>query len=328
MMRPHPLIITLVFSTAVGVTGTARAQDAATANALFERGVADMEAGKFETACPAIQESQRIDPRPGTLFTLAECEAKWGKVASAVAHYDEYTGVVSRLQTQQQARHADRVRASKAAVARLKPTVPTLELVLPPDAPPGTTVKRDGVSMQGASLGLALPVDPGEHVIVSATPGGPEQEARVSVALGEAKRVVVEVRQADVATSPAPDLTAPAGQAPPRAGAQVGEPQGSSRSTWGYVAGGVGIAGVLVGTVAGILVFSKKSTVEDECVGLDCSPKGVEAASSGKTLAMVSNVGFGVGVAGLAVGAILLLTGSSSEAAKVGAVHVRPWLDG
>jgi hypothetical protein len=93
------------------------------------------------------------------------------------------------------------------------------------------------------------------------------------------------------------------------------------------VAGGVGIAGVLVGTVAGILVFSKKSTVEDECVGLDCSPKGVEAASSGKTLAMVSNVGFGVGVAGLAVGAILLLTGSSSEAAKVGAVHVRPWLD-
>jgi hypothetical protein len=83
----------------------AAAEDTATAGALFEKGVADMEAKRFASACPAIEESQRIDPRPGTLFTLAECLAGWGKVASAVARYQDYVDLVPLLAPQQQARH-------------------------------------------------------------------------------------------------------------------------------------------------------------------------------------------------------------------------------
>ena len=54
------------------------------AKALFDRGVEQLEAGHFNRACPAIEKSYQLDPRPGTLFTLAECEAKRGRLATAV----------------------------------------------------------------------------------------------------------------------------------------------------------------------------------------------------------------------------------------------------
>jgi len=43
-----------------------------------------MEAGNYAAGCPALAESQRLDPRAGTLFTLSQCEVQWGRVATAV----------------------------------------------------------------------------------------------------------------------------------------------------------------------------------------------------------------------------------------------------
>jgi hypothetical protein len=289
-------------------SGRAHAQDAATAGALFDKGVADMQAGRFDSACPALEESQQLDPHPGTLFTLAECQAKWGKVASAVQHYQDYADLVSRLPAGQQARHRERVGIAKAQVSKLKPSVPTLTLVLPAAAPPETSVTRNGVALQGAALGLALPVDPGQYVIVTHLPSGAEHSTTVSIALGDTKRVELDVSQPAAPASPTPESTAlaPASSAPPA------ESQRKS-NTPAYVIGGIGVAGVAVGAVTGILVFGKKSTVKDDCAGTTCSAAGVSAANSGKTLAIVSDIGFGVGIVGLATSAVLLLTRPKAE---------------
>jgi len=294
---------------------SAWAQDSATAGALFDKGVADMQAGQFATACPALEESQRLEPRAGTLFTLAECQAHSGKVASAVAHYQEYVGLVSRLPADQQSRHRDRVKSANAQIAKLKPTVPTLTLLLPANAPAGTSVTRNGVLLQGAALGLALPSDPGEYVVVTRTPGGAERLVTIAVAPGEAKRVALEVSTetpaaAAAAIAPAAGAT-PSGNGPNDAPATPTESHHSK--TPAYIVGAVGVAGIVVGSVTGILVFGKKSTVRDECSDHVCSEDGLSAANSAQSLAMVSNVGFGVGIAGLATATILLLTAPSAE---------------
>jgi len=294
----------------------AAAEDTATAGALFEKGVADMEAKHFASACPAIEESQRIDPRPGTLFTLAECVAQWGKVASAVARYQEYVDLVPLLAPQQQARHRDRVAAARAALTKLKPTVPTLTLVLPPSAPAGTTVTRNGETLGSAALGLPLPVDPGAYEIVTRVPGVPERRTTVTLELGDAKRLELELgaplAQPNVAPAPPPPVNAGVEKKAP-AEPTPAPSSGSGRRTAAYVAGGVGIAGVVVGSVTGILVLGKKQTVNDNCTGHDCNDAGYSAATSGQSLGLVSTISFGVGVAGLAVGAVLLLTGSEPE---------------
>lgn len=280
----------------------ALAQDTAAAGALFDKGVSEMGLGHYDVACPAFDESQRIEPRPGTLFASAECQAKWGKVAGAVARYEDYIGLVSRLPADQQSRHRDRVTIASDQVAKLKPTVPTLIVVLSAHAPAGTVVRRNGVELKGAALGLPLPVDPGEHVLSAQAPGGEEKSMTITVVLKQQQRV---------------ELEPPA--APPKAAFDTARPialapaPANSRRTWGYAVGGIGLVGVAVGATTGALVLGKKSTAEEHCTAGACRDQaGVDAGKSARTLATVSTVGFGVGIAGLAAGAILLLTAPAS----------------
>jgi len=309
-------------------SAAAWAQDSATAGALFEKGVADMQAGHFESACPAIEESQRLDPRPGTLFTLAECQAQRGKVATASARYQEYVDLVSQLTPDQQRRHKARADIARAQLAKLKPTVPTLTLVLPKDAPSGTVITRNGETLSGAALGLPLPVDPGEYVIVTRAPGIPEHESKVSVQLGEVKTVQLEIAAPAPATGAAPESAPEKIElAAPPAAVEAGHRTG--RKTAGYVVGGIGVAGIVVGSVTGVLVLGKKSKVSDGCDAGACNQSGLDAANSAKSLATVSDIGFGVGIAGLAAGAVLLLTAGSDKSGDHARAHSwRPLVTG
>jgi hypothetical protein len=283
----------------------ARADDGGTAQALFDQAVADLEQGNAKAACPAFAESQRLDPRPGTLFALADCEVALGKIASALGHYHEYVGWVSRLPESSQQRHAERVALAREQVEALRPKVPTLVLALSPSAPSGAVVERDGVPFQGASLGVALPIDPGEHVIVTRAPGGAEERVTITLEAGESKRLELPQKPfaPPAAAPPAMQPTAP----PP---VEKPKDDGSVQRTLGYVTGGVGVAGLIVGSVAGLLVLDRKATVDEECKPdrNSCTREGAEAAESGQSLATVSTIAFAVGLAGVATGVTLILT--------------------
>lgn len=300
------------------LSSSAWAQNSATAAALFERGVSDLEAGRYQTACPAIEESQRLDPRPGTLFTLAECHARSGKAASAVAEYQEYLDLVARLGPEQRRRHEQRLEIARGQLEKLKPGVPMLTLLLPESAPSDTFVTRNGVVLKSAALGVPLPVDPGDYLIVTHVPGAPEREAHVTLALGETKTLTLTLPAP--ATPPSvPAAVSPVGSQPHPAATPARVSPSSNRRSMVFVAAGIGAAGVVVGSVTGALVLSKKSTVNDGCRDHACTQGGLAAANSAQKLAVVSDIGFGVGLAGAAVAVVLLLTGDDvSSRAKSG----------
>jgi hypothetical protein len=89
------------------------------------------------------------------------------------------------------------------------------------------------------------------------------------------------------------------------------------------VVGGVGIAGLAVGGIAGRLALGKKGIVDENCQDLRCNEEGLAALDSGKTLATVSTVGFAVGLAGLATGVVLVLSAPSGNAGESGKAQVR-----
>lgn len=276
--------------------GTTLAADEAAA--LFAEGVAAMDAGRFAEACPKLARSQEIDPRPGTLFTLAECEWKRGRAATALRLYDEYLAVFAAMAPEQRSKQMGRDGIARSQTVLLARRVPLVTIEIEPDDS-RTAVALDGVALSSLK---EVRVDPGEHV-VTATRGAASARERFSVRSGEHPHVRLKL----ASTSMDPMRAIP--DAPDR--------------TKIYVAGGVGAAGLVAGTVFGALALGAKSTVDERC-GLSgdpaaCDPEGKSAADRGIALGWVSTVGFAIGLAGVATAIALLVLEprGSSRAATV-----------
>ncbi|WP_438020285.1 hypothetical protein WMF18_14975 [Sorangium sp. So ce315] len=346
-MRRHRLALACALGavTLAARAAPVHAQDVAAAEALFHRGLAAMQAGRYETGCPALNESYRLDPRPGTLFAVAECEARSGKIATAATRYGDYLAIFARLSPDAQAKQQGREKVATRRRDALLPDIPELTLSLPPDAPEGTIVRRGEVTLGAPMLGVPLPIDPGEHVVTTQAPGAPPLEQRISIAKGEKKQITLQVNAAPAASAGAaargpeagrpaasqPALLAPAaGPAPQPAAPAAPQPGASARHgswhrTGAIVAGGVGAAGLVVGGVTGALAFVEKATVDDNCVGTRCNPEGMRAVESSRTFALASTIGLAVGVVGLGAAVALLLTAPpEGGAARAGVPRAAP----
>lgn len=272
-------------------TTTAHGQsNAAAAEALFDEGRKAMDQKDYATACGRFRESNRLDPAPGTVLNLARCEEARGKVATA---WELYKRALDQLPPSD-----DRANIAKKRVEALASRLPKLTLRMKAGSPDGAVVRIPDADLElkAGSLGTPLPIDPGKHEIVVRAPGF--QQRSFSVELSESEQRELEV-------SPG---------SPSESGADApGTDQGSSRRTWGYVAGGIGVAGLGLGTIAGILALGKKSDVDADCPAdkLCNSSKGPDAADSGRTLARLSTVGWIVGAVGVGAGAYLILSSDS-----------------
>jgi hypothetical protein len=280
----------------------ARAEGRDPAAAQFERGLAEMQAGRYATGCPALAESYRLDPRPGALFTLAECEHKWGKLATALSHYQAYLDLFANMSAEQRRNQVGRDAIASTQRDRLLAEAPTLTLVVASSAPAGTRVTRDGEPIGADSLGVPRPVDPGEHVIQALTPEGRTIEQRVTLSARETRTLVLDPPRG---TRPAPVAAVKGDDTSQRAASRT-------RRTWIYVTGGIGLAGIAVGAVTGFVVLADKSTIEAHCglggVATQCDSAGVSAADRAHTMGLVSDIAFGVGAAGLVAAGVLWLT--------------------
>lgn len=241
----------------------------------------------------------RLDPAPGTLFNLADCDEHVGKLASAWQLFERLSHDLPAGD--------DRVPIVKGRVAALAKRVPRLTLRLGEGAPAGATVRRDEVDLGAASLGTALPVDPGKHTVTIKAPG--RRTRTLSIEIGEGDRKEIEV------------LPGPEGEDDGAASGGIG------KRTIGFMVGGIGIAGLLGATVTGIVMAGKKSTADDHCPNKACDQIGYDAAQAGRTLTGVTAAMVVVGVVGVGVGTTLVVIGdgkgegkSKAEAALVPSV--------
>src|SRR5580700_6837901 len=115
----------------------ARADDPAAAKVLFDRGLDEMKQGHYAAACTAISESFEKNPLPGALFTLAECEAKRGRVATAVKRYEAYLALFAQLPRDKQAKQHGRDALSTTQIGALSPLVPKVTIALGAAPPAG-----------------------------------------------------------------------------------------------------------------------------------------------------------------------------------------------
>jgi hypothetical protein len=296
-------------------SGEPSAADRAAAESLFQDGRRLLEAGDVATACVKFAESQRLAPALGSLLNLAACHEREGKIASAWIEFSEAATLSERAGESERAAFAtERANALARELATVTVTVRGTE--------PGRVVTLDEREVRAATFGTAIPIDPGEHVVKASAPGKAPFVRTFSVARGRSA-TSIEVPELSAAAPPIskPATTAAAGATatPSAANAEPAQPE-----LWPLlVTGGVGVAGMAVGTVFGLKTFAEKETVDRECPPSEhpyCSSEGLAANERAHDAALISTIGFGVGAVAGAAFTYLFFSGRETRASSQASV--------
>jgi serine/threonine-protein kinase len=151
---------------AVAAKAAPTGADKLAAEALFDAARKLMEEGKFASACPKFEESNRLDPAVGVLLYLADCHEKSGKLASAWLSWREAAAAAHR------AGQAEREKLALQRAGQLEPKLARVQLEIGAEsAVEGLVVLRDGSEVKKALWGVPVPIDPGEHIVEARAPG-------------------------------------------------------------------------------------------------------------------------------------------------------------
>lgn len=174
-----PAISLVVLSSATVVQG----REPAPFETLFLQGRQAAREGNHEKALALFKQSHALDPAPGTLLNIADCEERLGKLADARKHYGELIAELPPTDERRviAARHASEIDQRS----------PRLRVGVARSAPEGTRVTLDGAPIAGGVSGDAQVIDPGRHVIIATAPG--HKESRITVTLPERTESQVEI---------------------------------------------------------------------------------------------------------------------------------------
>lgn len=273
----------------------------AKARTLFKEGVSLEAAGDWASALSKFQEVGKVKTTPAVRYHIGRCKEHLGRLNEALGEYRiaEYEA--------QEAKAKELGEITKAKT-ELEARVPKLTIIRGKGAE-SAKVELDGVALGEAQVGKEVSTDPGPHRVVAKV-GGSQFEMTVTLAEGESKELEL-VPPDDFNPKPAPPDEPKPDEKPDQVAPVKIEKRG--KGALPYIIGGVGVLG-LAG--AGYFYTKKKdsqSQLEDFCRPDGTCPQSKQSlADDGKRYALLTNVGLGVGVVGIGVAAVLLLSGGGS----------------
>jgi hypothetical protein len=292
------------------------AADRATARTLAQEGQEALEAKKYAAAAERFARADTLVHAPTLLLGLARAQAGLGKLVEALENYNRIVreGVAPNAPKS----WTKAYEAASAEVESVTPRIPWVTItVLGPSSP---EVVIDTSPVPAASLGVKRPVNPGVHKVRVSAEGYIPAEKTLNLAEGQTVQVPFELEQvaAPVATFPNAPVTNV--ESPTRG-------SGSPQATIGFVALGLGGAGIVAGAVTGLFAISKFNKLKDLCGDDHSCPaddnRAVGTLSNYHTFSTVSAVSFTAGGVVAAVGAVLLLTRPRGDSISS---HISPFI--
>jgi hypothetical protein len=313
-MRLGPVCLLVTGLTVLTGAGTARAQvaggDAAAAAAeLFQQGRRALLDHQYPAACARFTDSQRLDPKVGTLINLALCEQGAGRIAHALARWDDALALARTTADPRE----PYVTEQREAVA---PRVPRLTIRLAPEAPAGTQVRLDDdAPLAAIDPASPIPVDPGHHVVTASATSRASQAFPVDATEGATVDVVV-----------GPGIALPPESTAPLAPASSGRVQ----RIVAYSVAGLGAVGLGIGTVFGAQAISARN--DPRCSNGVCADTADQQIQrNGVTAGNIATGAFIAGGALVAGGIVLWLTaprGGPTPSRTAGWLRCAPWPGG
>ena len=304
-MTRSRLGLVLLLAASATSAGTAAAEtDEQRAMVLFERGRKLARDGHCAEAIPTLLESVHYVEGVGPLLNLGNCYESLGKTASAHRYFVRAQEIATARDDRRQVEAAQRARS-------LEKDLPFLTIHVP-DAlrSASTEVRVDGEPWPSSRWDAPQPIDPGTHDVELVAPPNPKQADTVVVRpKGDHVAWTARMPRAEP-PAPTPVAAVPAALPPPP---DAPKEHSSTQRTAGLVVGGAGVAGLVAGTIAGIVSISAHSDVTRACATYPrCATEDRSAIDSNNSRARsagtISTIGFVAGGILLAGGAALFFT--------------------
>jgi hypothetical protein len=135
------------------------------ARELFAAATEDERASRWADALDKLRRVADVKLTAGVRYHIAFCEEKLGLTATALAHYTEAHDAADREHNKEVM-----VLLKDPFLPDLRARVPTLSIEVTADAL-GAKVTIDGHPHPAGLWGIAVPIDPGPHVIAGTAPG-------------------------------------------------------------------------------------------------------------------------------------------------------------
>jgi hypothetical protein len=286
------------------VAGPARAQDAGQAK-RFQAAQTLYDEKAFGPALLEFKALAAETGSPNADLYVARCLRELGRLPEAYeALRVALRNATAKATTEPKYLKTRNTAAADLAMLESKIAKLVIAVATPPD---GLTVTLDGASVQADRIGVPLVQLEHEALVRLAAPGKRNIERRVLLKAGETTTLSV-VLEAD-----APGHVEPAAPAAEGAAKTTG---GGARIA-GFVVLGLGAAGMATFAGAGVAANKRYDSVFAACGGKHCTnPVYTSQIDGGRTLDVVADVGLGVGIAGLAGGALLVALGGPKAATQ------------
>jgi len=160
---------------------TNRAQD------LYQQGRARFQAGDYPGALASFESSLEAFESPNARLYLGRTYARLGRLPEAWATLDR-AARDAEARARNEPRYAPTAAAAREEAAALAARVGRLSVTVDP-APEGLTLSINAHPVARAALGVAIPVDPGDVVVMARAPGFAPALQIVSVGSGAEARV-------------------------------------------------------------------------------------------------------------------------------------------
>jgi hypothetical protein len=250
----------------------------------IEQAVEQFRARDFDRARELFRAAHKLQPSARTLRGVGLADFESGRYAVALAE------LAASLTDPRKPLDAQQRSEVQAVMAHAGGFVGTLEVQVTPKE---ATLSIDGAPVSGESLQL----DAGDHLLRASAAGYVQAEQQVRI-------LPAEITKAALALEPVASTSAP-----------IATSSDSTQQSATWIVGGIGVAGVIVGSVFGVHSILKHDESDRYCGkdGLCSDRRGVSAMESARSAGDVSTVGFVVGGLALGVGTVLLLTAPSND---------------
>lgn len=288
----------------------------AAARSLAEQGAHAFSERRFGDAVDRFERAQALIHSPVHLLFIARASVELGQLVKAQETYIKITR--ENLASGAPPAFANAVEQAHEELEVLKPRIPraTVRIVAPAGTSPELFI--DGTPIPSVLVGVPVPLDPGQHTFEVRSEGASPTQQELSLVEGQVTELELTLGPATGAVTPAPEGTTPV----EGSGSTSNLEQDDLMRYGAYAGFGIGVVGIGVGTVFLLSAQTAKQDADD--LFNECNP-GCSTAEQDRvqgrlddeakdnTIALVSYMGAGVGIA---AGVTLLLLSTSDDRAE------------